>query len=61
MDGLSKLAREGGMGGGNHYTIHAPIHMSASVMDADGVDKVFTQHSVRIQKHFENTLRKMNR
>jgi hypothetical protein len=35
--------------------------MSASVMDADGVDKVFTNHADRIQRHFENTLRKMNR
>jgi hypothetical protein len=62
MDGLSKMAREGGFqGGGTHYTIHAPIHMSASVMDAEGVDKVFTEHSARIQKHFENTIRKMNR
>jgi hypothetical protein len=62
MDGLSRMARSGDMGsGGPRYVIHAPIHMSASVMDADGVDKVFTQHSDKIQKHFENTLRKMNR
>jgi len=61
MDGLRNMARNGGFDQGPRYTIHAPIHMSASVMDADGVDKVFTQHSDRIQKHFENTLRRMNR
>jgi hypothetical protein len=60
MDGLRNMARNGGFDQGPRYTIHAPIRMSASVMDADGVDKVFTQHSDRIQKHFENTLRRMN-
>jgi hypothetical protein len=54
-------ARSGNMGTSTHHTIQAPIHMSASVMDADGVDKVFTNHADRIQRHFENTLRKMNR
>jgi len=62
MAGLSDLAKSGGMGGGStHYTINAPIHMSASALDADGVDKVFTKHADKIQRHFENTLRKMNR
>jgi hypothetical protein len=45
----------------NHYTVNAPIHMNASALDADGVDEVFEKHASKIQKHFENTLRKMNR
>lgn len=62
MDGLSKLARNGGFdqgGSRNHVTMH--VHMHASALDADGMDTVLEKHSDKLQRHFENTLRKMNR
>ncbi len=62
MDGLSKLAREGGMGGsGNHYHVHG-VQFAPQVhaLDADGVDAVLEKHQATFQKHFENTLRKMS-
>ena len=63
MDGLGKLVRSGGLdSGGTHYHVHgvtfAP-HVQA--FDAAGVDKVLEQHQDRFQKHFEHTLRKMNK
>jgi len=63
MDGLSKLARSGGMaGGGTHYHVHG-VHFAPTVhaLDSDGVDEVLTKHQDQFQRHFENTLRKMNR
>ena len=35
--------------------------MHASAIDADGMDEVLKKHSDKFQRHFENTLRKMNR
>ncbi len=61
MDGLRGVARNGGFEGGprNHVNMH--VHMHASALDADGMDKVLEKHSDKLQRHFENTLRKMNR
>jgi hypothetical protein len=61
MDGLSKLAREGGFNRGQ--TIHAVAHFSPQIhaIDAEGVDRVLEKHSDTFQRHFENTLRKMNK
>jgi hypothetical protein len=62
MDNLRKMANSGNMGGGNHtYHVNAPIHLHASALDADGMDKVMDKHAPIIQKHFENALRRMNR
>ena len=62
MDGLRNVAKNGGFDGGgprNHVNMH--VHMHASALDADGMDTVLTKHSDKLQRHFENTLRKMNR
>jgi hypothetical protein len=61
MDGLSKIAREGGFNQGQH--IHATAHFAPQIhaLDADGVDRVLEKHQDTFQRHFENTLRKMNR
>ncbi|MDR3764438.1 MAG: hypothetical protein P4M01_10115 [Acidobacteriota bacterium] len=61
MDGLRNMARSGGFDQGPraHVTMH--MHMHASALDADGMDKVLEKHSGKFQKHFEATLRKMNR
>ncbi len=62
MDGLRTMAKNGGFDGGgprNHVTMQ--VHMHASALDAEGMDKVLEKHSDKLQRHFENTLRKMNR
>jgi hypothetical protein len=61
MDGLRTMARSGGFEQGprSHVTMH--MHMHASALDADGMDKVLEKHSGKFQKHFESTLRKMNK
>src|ERR1035441_3997402 len=54
MDGLSKLARSGGMGGsGNHYHVHG-VQFAPTVhaLDSDGVDAVLEKHQATFQKHF---------
>ncbi len=61
MDGLRSMARSGSMGGGNHYHLHARVHLEASALDGDGMDKVLTKHGDKLQKHFETALRKLNR
>jgi hypothetical protein len=61
MDGLRNMARNGGFEQGprNNVTMH--VHMHASALDADGMDTVLEKHSDKLQRHFENTLRRMNR
>jgi hypothetical protein len=61
VEGLENASRFGGSGAVTHVHIHAPIHMNASALDSGGVDEVFEKHSAKIQKHFENAVRKMNR
>lgn len=61
MDGLSDMARSGNMGGGgNHTTVHVHYRVNASALDGDGMATVLEKHSDQLQKHFENTLRRMN-
>ena len=61
MDGLRQLVSDGGLSRGQ--TIHATAHFAPTVhaLDAEGVDRVLTEHSDKFQRHFERTLRKMNR
>ncbi|MGB8029332.1 MAG: hypothetical protein WCF30_06660 [Terracidiphilus sp.] len=62
MDQLSDLARNGGLqGGGPHYHVTTHVHMNASALDSDGMDAVLNKHADTLQRHFERTLRKMNR
>lgn len=58
---LTNAARSGGTGGGNHYTVHVHNHVNASALDGDGMQAVLEKHADQLQKHFEYTLRKMNR
>jgi hypothetical protein len=60
-DMLQNAAQRGDGGGGHHYHVVNHIKMTAHALDSDGVDEVFTKHAGKIQRHFENTLRKMNR
>jgi molecular chaperone GrpE (heat shock protein) len=62
MDGLRAVARNGGFdGGGTTYQVHAPLHLHVDALDASGVDKVLTKHQPIFQRHFETTLRKLNK
>ena len=62
MEGLSNMARNGGMDrGGTHYHVQAHFAPQIHAVDADGVDRMLAKHSDRFQRHFETTLRKMNR
>jgi len=62
MEGLSNLARNGNMGGSTSVT-HVHIHHSPTIhaLDSEGMDRVLEKNSAVLQKHFEGTLRKMNR
>jgi hypothetical protein len=61
MDGLSKMARSGSMGGGDHFHVTAHFAPHVHAVDSDGVDTLLTKHAGKFQKHFEQTLRKMNK
>jgi hypothetical protein len=63
MEGLSNLARNGNMGGGTTNVTHVHVHHSPTIhaLDSDGMDRVLEKNSATLQKHFESTLRKMNR
>jgi hypothetical protein len=61
MDQLATMARSGNMGGSKHLHSHMQVHIHASALDADGMDKVLKKHEGKIQKHVENSLRKLNR
>jgi hypothetical protein len=61
MDGLSKIARNGGFDSSPRYHVTTHVHMHASALDSDGMDEVLKKHAGTLQKHFEGTLRRMNR
>lgn len=61
MEGLSNMARSGGMGGGNHYHVHTRVVLHASALDSGGMDKVLERHGDALQKHVQNAVRKFNR
>ena len=62
MDGLSKMAREGGFNNGGatyHVQVKPTYHVQA--LDGGGVHAVLDKHTGLLTKHFENSLRKLNR
>jgi hypothetical protein len=62
MDGLSKLARSGGLNGGGHtYHVHVRPTYNVNTIDGDGMQATLEKHSDQLQRHFEGALRKMNR
>ena len=62
MEGLSNLVKSGGMGGTTHVTpVHIPHSPTIHALDSEGMDRVLEKNSATLQKHFEGTLRKMNR
>jgi hypothetical protein len=62
MEGLSNMAKSGGMsGGGAHVQMAAHFSPTVHAMDSEGVDRVLEKHQDKFQQHFQRTLRKMNR
>jgi hypothetical protein len=62
MEGLSNMSRSGGAGGSNvTHVVHLRPVYHLQAMDAEGMGRVLDKHSGQLQKHFENTVRKMNR
>jgi hypothetical protein len=64
MEGLSNLAKSGGLSGGPAHVTHIHrVHFAPTIhaLDSDGVDTVLEKHQATFQKHFENVLRKQNR
>ena len=61
MDGLSKMARSGEMGGGRQYHVTVRPVYNVSSLDTAGMESALRKHSDTIAKHVSNELRKMNR
>lgn len=62
MDGLRNMARNGGFDGGrSNITVHVRPTYHVNTIDGDGMQDALERHSDQLQRHFENTLRKMNR
>jgi len=61
MEGLSNMVKFGGMDQGKHIHVHGVTFApKVHALDADGVDRVLTNHQDTFQRHFESTLRRMN-
>jgi hypothetical protein len=62
MEGLSNMAKTGGMsGGGAHVQMAAHFAPTVHAMDSEGVDRVLEKHADQFHKQFQRTLRKMNK
>ena len=62
MEGLSGLAKSGGMsGGGDHYTVHVRPTYHVQTIDGNGMQAALEKHTDVLQRHFESAVRKMNR
>jgi hypothetical protein len=62
MEGLSNMAKSGGMsGGGAHVSMAAHFAPTVHAMDSEGVDRVLEKHADQFHKQFQRTLRKMNK
>jgi hypothetical protein len=58
--GLQKMVDNGPSG--NTIHVHGVSYApEVHALDADGVDEVLTKHADTFHKHFENSLRKLNR
>ncbi len=62
MEGLSNVAKSGGFsGGGPTYHVHVRPTYHVQSLDTAGMESVLDKHLDTLQRHFERTLRKMNR
>ena len=62
MEGLSNMSKFGGMqGGGSSTVVHVRPVYHVQTIDGNGMKAALEKHTDVLQRHFENTLRKMNR
>jgi hypothetical protein len=61
MDGLRNVARSGGFSQKPSIHVHASFSPTVHALDAGGVDEVLKKHGDKFQRHFEQTLRRMNK
>jgi len=62
MEGLGNVARNGGFDQGRPMThVHYAPTFHVQTIDGDGVRGVLNKHADQFQRHFEGTLRRMNK
>lgn len=62
MDGLRKVARNGGFNNAPHQThIHVRPTYNVNTIDGDGMREALNKHTDVLEAHFHNAVRKMNR
>jgi len=59
-EGLQSAAKGDGLGGGHTYHVHIRPTYHVQTIDGDGMKATLEKHSDQLQRHFENTLRRMN-
>lgn len=62
MDGLSKMARNGGFSG-NTTHVHQHFHYKPQIhaLDGDSVERVLSEHSEAFEKHYHKAAARLNR
>lgn len=61
MDGLSKVARNGGFDGGSATTIHVQYSPTVHAIDGPSVHKMLKTHGKEFAKEFHHQVRRQNR
>jgi hypothetical protein len=60
MEGLSNIARSGGMQGSRTYHLHVRPTYHVQTIDGDGMRDALDKHSDQLREHFQGALRRMN-
>ncbi|WP_188553365.1 hypothetical protein [Edaphobacter dinghuensis] len=61
MDGLRNMVRNGSMGGQSVTHIHVRPTYNVQAIDGKGMGDALEKHSAVLQKHFEKSVRRMNK
>lgn len=61
MDGLSKMARDGSMGGSSSTHIHVKYSPQVTAVDSRGVEKMLKSHGKQFSNEFHRQVRRMNK
>jgi hypothetical protein len=61
MDGLRNVARSGGFDQRPSMTVHVRPTYNVQTIDGDGMRAALEKNTDQLQRHFENTIRRLNR
>jgi hypothetical protein len=61
MDGLRNMARNGGFENGHTTNVHVKPVYHVQAIDGKGMKDALEKHTETLTKHFEKSLRKMNK